>query len=60
MWEDDRWLDEPLSSQANTTSPDDYGHYDHIYTANLPQTRELLKQVPVLKNFFSCVTYEWA
>ena len=45
MWEDDRWLDEPLSGQANTTTPDDYGHLSHIYTANLPETRALLKQM---------------
>ena len=52
MWEDDRWLDEPLSAQANFTSPDDYGHYDHIYTANLPETRDLLKQMyDVVKSY---------
>lgn len=45
MWEDDRWLDEPLSDQADSTSPDDYGHYDHIYTNNLPETRALLKEM---------------
>jgi hypothetical protein len=25
LWEDDRWLDEPLSEQANTTSPGNRG-----------------------------------
>ena len=45
MWEDDRWLDEPLSDQADTTSPDEYGHYDHIYTNNLPETRHVFQTI---------------
>ena len=42
MWEDDQFLDEPLSGY--TDDPNDYGYLDHIYTYNLPETRAILKE----------------
>lgn len=41
MYEDDRYLDEPLSN-LNVPS-DDYDYLNHIYTKNLPETYETLK-----------------
>ncbi len=33
-------------------SPDDYGHLNHIYTANLPETKVLLKEMyDVVKSY---------
>ncbi|KAG5332796.1 MAL2 Maltase, partial [Acromyrmex heyeri] len=41
MYEDDQFLDEPLS---NLDVPsDDYDYLDHIYTKNLPETYDVLK-----------------
>ena len=44
IWEDDRWLDEPPSGDPNAVDEYDYKYYDHIYTANMPQTRDILKE----------------
>ncbi len=38
--EDEQFRDEPLS--GNTDDPNSYGYLDHIYTTNLPETREVL------------------
>lgn len=43
IWEDEQFLDEPLSGKPNTNA-DDYAHYQHIYTANLPETRDVLSK----------------
>ena len=40
--EDEQLRDEPLS--GNTDDPNDYGYLDHIYTMNLPETREWLAE----------------
>lgn len=42
LWEDEQFLDEPLSGA--TDDPDDYAYLDHIYTYNLPETRDILKE----------------
>ena len=42
IWEDEEFRDEPLS--GNTDDPEDWGYLDHIYTFNLPQTRDKLKE----------------
>lgn len=38
-------LDEPLNPNPPIDDPDDYGYYDHIYTNNLPETRDILAQM---------------
>lgn len=40
IWEDENMPDEPLS--GNTDDPNDYGYLSHIYTTNLPGTRDVL------------------
>ncbi len=40
--EDPELRDEPLS--GNSEDPNDYGYLDHIYTMNLPETREWLAE----------------
>ncbi|GAB1859915.1 alpha-glucosidase [Camponotus japonicus] len=42
MYEDSRFLDEPLSN-APGVPDNDYDFLDHIYTKNLPETYEVLK-----------------
>ena len=42
IWEDESMPDEPLS--GNTDDPNDYGYLNHIYTTNLPGTRDVLGQ----------------
>jgi glycosidase len=44
IWEDDRWLDEPPSGDPNAADENDWLYYDHIYTINLPETRNILKE----------------
>lgn len=44
IWEDVHFYDEPESGNPDVTDPNDYGYYNHIYTANLPETREILGQ----------------
>ena len=44
IWEDDRFLDEPVVENPGDLNSDDYGYYDHIYTVNQPKTREILKE----------------
>lgn len=40
IWEDDRYLDEPPSGFPNAINEDDWWYYRHIYTYNLPGTRD--------------------
>ena len=42
IWEDNRWLNEPLSHL--TTDPEDYDYLDHIYTLNQPETKDILHE----------------
>ena len=48
--EDQEFLDEPLSNDPDATGPDDWHYLDHIYTSNLPETRE-----EVLKPFYNLI-----
>jgi len=43
IFEDDRWMDEPRIEGCN--DPDDYNCYDHIYSYNLPETKEILHEM---------------
>ena len=38
-----RYLDEPHDETSEITDPGDWLYYDHIYTNNQPETREILK-----------------
>ena len=42
IWENNTFPDEPLSGSTNDSNS--YGYLNHIYTTNLPETREVLKQ----------------
>ena len=42
MFEDERFLDEPVSNK--TSDPDAYDYLDHIYTWNLPEHYEMIQQ----------------
>lgn len=42
IWEDDRYLDEPESGNPAAIDENDWLYYDHIYTYNLPETRDVL------------------
>ena len=42
--EDERYLDEPHDESSGLTDPGDWLYYDHVYTNNLPETREILKE----------------
>ena len=42
IWEEDGFPDEPIS--GNTDDPNDYGYLDHIYTNNMPGTRQVLAE----------------
>ena len=39
-----RYLDEPHDETSEVNDPGDWLYYDHIYTNNLPETREILKE----------------
>lgn len=41
LFEDDRFLDEPLTGNPN---PDDYGYTDKIYTKDQPRTYEMIRE----------------
>jgi alpha-glucosidase len=42
--EDDRWLDEPSANNPDVTDPGDWLYYNHMYTNNMPETRDILKE----------------
>ena len=42
IWEDEQFLDEPISGFA--FDPNDYIYLTHIYTYDLPMTRTILKE----------------
>ncbi|GAB1868077.1 alpha-glucosidase [Camponotus japonicus] len=52
MYEDPRFLDEPLSN-APGVPDNDYNFLDHIYTKDLPETYEVLKTWRQLLNDYS-------
>ena len=54
--EDDRWLDEPSADDPNVTDPGDWLYYDHIYTNDLPGTREILKEFYTLVKEYNLQT----
>ena len=39
-----RYLDEPHDETSEITDPCDWLYYDHMYTNNQPETREILKE----------------
>lgn len=43
--EDDALRDEPSANNPDYPDPDDYFHYNHIYTQNLPETRDILAEM---------------
>ena len=52
IWEDEQLRDEPENGNPDYPNPDDYYHYDHIYTSNLPETRDvLLEMYQTIKNY---------
>lgn len=53
LWEDDSWLDEPKATDSNVTDPNDYAYYDHIYTFNQQQDRDILKEFHDFINEYS-------
>ena len=42
--EDENWPDEPHDENSGIEDSGDWLYYDHIYTNNLPETREILKE----------------
>ena len=52
MIEDEQFRDEPLSGNPDM-GPDDWDYYDHIYTYNLPETREncLIPMYQLIKDY---------
>ena len=40
--EDDEWKDEPPSHNPLATDKNDWLYYRHIYTDNLPETKQVL------------------
>ena len=50
IWEDEQLRDEPFGNNPDCQDPDDYVCYEHIYTRNLPETKDL-----VLSEFYSLI-----
>lgn len=44
IWEDDRWLDEPIDPDSDAVDTDDYAYLEHIYTLDQPGTKKVLKE----------------
>lgn len=42
--EDENWTDEPHDEDSGVTDDGDWLYYDHIYTNNLPETRQILRE----------------
>ena len=43
--EDDQLRDELPNEDADETDEEDYSYWNHTYTTNLPETREILKEL---------------
>ncbi len=41
IFEDEQFRDEPLSNNPDAVDENDWLYLDHIYTYNLPETREI-------------------
>ena len=57
MVEDESLQDEPPSGDPNAIDENDYFYLNHIYTNNLPETRDLLRDLWIHIKFYAQQAY---